>query len=445
MTPPELTGLLKKEMIPALGCTGPTAYALATACCKPFLTAEPKEVKVYVSPAFLKIGFGVATPGTIQPGIEIASAIGLVGGDYTLGLQVLKPCTATDIENAHKLVKRGLIQVLCAWEKSGVYVRTEVVTDNEKAVAVVEHTHDGVSLIEVNGEKKFQACIAEQHNLEDDPGSLCLDDLFSYVKNVNTEEISFLLDGYRLNLELAEDGIKQGFGLKSGRAFLSEWWKGKDIPADLFENPMNYMPDIISAKSRVLVAAASDGRMGGSRLPAMAAMGDGNQGLAATIPVGVAAEMLGKSDDETIRALALSCLMLFYIKMHIGRTAAFCLCAIAASAGVAAGVSYLKGMSEKQIRAAVKNVVSSLCGMLCDGAKNACALKMAIATTTALSCVDLAVADVECGFYDGVADDTLEQTVSCITDIATTSTDLLDRCMVDRILKKAERKRYTAI
>ena len=441
MTPFELTTLLKKEMVPALGCTGPTAYALATACCKPYLTDEVREVKMYVSPAFLKIGFGVATPGTTQPGIEIAAAMGLAGGDWKLGLQVLKPCTTSDVETAQQLVKRGLIHVLCDWERGGVYVRAEITTGHEKVVAVVEHTHDGISLIEVNGEKKFQAAAVTQQNLEDNPDSLSLEELFNYVKGVDTEDLRFLLDGYHLNLKLAEDGIRQGFGLKSGRAYLTEWWQGKDQPADLFEHPMDYLPHTILEKSRVLVAAASDGRMGGSRLPAMAAMGDGNQGLTAMIPVGVAAEIMGKSDEETIRALALSCLMLFYIKMHIGRASAFCLCAIAASAGVAAGVSYLRGMEESQISAAVKNVISALCGMLCDGAKNACALKMSIATTTALSCVDLAAADVECSFYDGVADDTLDQTVSCITDIATASMDMLDHYMVDQILRKTERKR----
>lgn len=445
MTSQELTILLKKEMVPALGCTGPTAYALATASCRPFLTAEPIEIKIYVSPAFLKIGFGVATPGTTQPGIEIAAAIGLIGGDYKLGLQVLKPCTAEDIKSAQKLLERGLIQVLCAWDKGGVYVRAEVTTKNEKVIAVVEHTHDGISLIEVNGEKKLEVFSAEQKMRKDNSDGLRLDDLFAYVNTVDTEELRFLLDGYRLNLALAEDGLKQGFGLKSGRAFLSEWWQGREQPSDLFERPMDYLPDTIHERSRVLVAAASDARMGGSRYPAMAAMGDGNQGLTAIIPVGVAAELLGKNDEQTIRALALSCLMLFYIKMHIGRAAAFCLCAIAASAGVAAGISYLNGMSEKQICAAVKNVISSLCGMLCDGAKNACALKMAIATTTALSCAELAAMDVECSFYDGVADDTLEHTVACITDIATASMDMLDRCMVDEILKKVERKRMEAI
>ncbi|RGZ00454.1 L-serine ammonia-lyase, iron-sulfur-dependent, subunit alpha [Clostridium sp. AM58-1XD] len=306
--------------------------------------------------------------------------------------------------------------------------------------AVVEHTHDGVSLIEVNGKKILEKNISFEENQDLELESLRLEEIFSYVNTADTRELHFLLDGYKMSLELAEDGIVQGFGLKSGRAYLSEVY-GDHVPADLYEHPMNYLPDDLPTRARILVAAASDARMGGSRLPAMAAMGDGNQGLTAMIPVGTAAEFLGKNEDETIRALALSCLMLFYVKIHIGRAAAFCLCAIAASAGAAAGLAYLMGASEKQLKAAVKNSISPLCGMLCDGAKNACALKMAIASSTAISAVTLAFKDVECGFYDGVADDTLEQTVSCITDIAAGSMDMLDKAMVDEILKKSERRR----
>lgn len=180
--------------------------------------------------------------------------------------------------------------------------------------------------------------------------------------------------------------------------------------------------------------------MGGSRLPALAAMGDGNQGLTATIPVGVAAQLMSVSHEKACRALALSCLMLFYVKMQIGRAAAFCLCAIAAAAGVAAGVGYLRDFSEEQIRGAVKNVISPLAGMLCDGAKNGCALKMTIAASSALTAVDLAAAGVQMGYFDGVCDDSLEDTVACITGIATRSMELLDGCMVDEIVKKAARK-----
>lgn len=441
MTRSEITHLLKSEMLPALGCTGPTAYALATACCKPYLTAEPTEIKIYVSPAFLKIGFGVATPGTSMPGIEIAAAIGLLAGDWTLGLQVLKPCTQEDMDRAYQLVECKIIQVLCAWEKTGVYVRAEITTPNEQTLAVVEHTHDGVSLVQVNGETKFSAEVEEEAVAEEPAANLTPEAVFDYVEHAPIDELGFLLDGYRMNVELAEDGLKQAFGLGSGCAFLKEYWRERGIPEDLFQHPLDYLPDTLPERARVLVAGASDARMGGSRMPALAAMGDGNQGITATLPIGAAAELLGASEEETIRALTLSSLLLFYIKGHIGRAAAFCMCAIAASAGVAGGVGYLKGLNQAQICAAVKNVISPLAGMLCDGAKNGCALKMTIATSTALTAVNLAEDNVELGFFDGMVDDSLSDTVSCITGLACESMELLDKSMVDAILEKTARRR----
>lgn len=435
----ELTQLLKKEMIPALGCTGPTAYALATACCRPYISGEVERIQVYVSPAFLKIGFGVATPGTSRPGIEIAAALGLVGGDYKLGLQVLSTATQADMEQAEKLVDNGMIEVLCAWDKEGVYVRAEVTTQKEQVLAIVEHTHDGVSLIRVNGIDVFRAQ-TQGEQLEDDPGQLSLNDIFSYINQVPISDIQFLLDGFQMNMDLAQAALKEPFGLACGRAFLKEYWADRAIPPDLFQRPLEYLPDSIPDRAKILVAAASDGRMGGCRLPAMAAMGDGNQGLTAMIPVGVAGQMLGAEQERICRALALSCLMLFYVKMNIGRASAFCLCAIAASAGVAAGYGYLRGFKNEQIEAAVKNVISPLAGMLCDGAKNGCALKMAIATTTAFTAAGLAEDGVQMGYYDGVCDDSLADTVTCITQVATKTMELLDRCMVDEILAKTRRR-----
>lgn len=444
MTHNEITNLLKKEMLPALGCTGPTAYALATACCKPYMTAPAKEVRIYVSPAFLKIGFGVATPGTTRPGIEIAAAIGLVAGDWELGLQVLKPATEADMEKATRLTDSGLFQVLCAEDKPGVYVRAEVDTDNEKVLAVVEKTHDGVSLVKVNDEVKFEAAVADEEAAGEDDIRLTLDEIFAYVEEADVKDLEFLWDGYKMNIELAEDGIKQSFGLACGRAYLTQYWQPKGMPADLFEKPLDYLPDDIHLRARVLVSGASDGRMGGSRLPAMAAMGDGNQGLTAMLPVGVAAEMMGAGKEKGCRALAMSCLMLFFVKLNVGRASAFCQCAISAASGVAAGISYLKGMGREKTVAAVKNVIAPLAGMLCDGAKNGCALKMSIATTCAFNAVELAEAGVEMGYFDGVADDKLEDTVSCVTGIATKATDLLDRCMVDEIVAKSARRRQAA-
>lgn len=439
MTHSEITKLLHDEMIPVTGCTGPTAYALAAASCRKYVTGKIKEFRVYVSPAYLKMGFGVATPGTTRTGIEIATAAGFVGGDPSLGMQVLKNTTDEDIEKAVQMCDEGIITVFSASGEKGVYVRNEIETDLETVCSVVAHTHDGLSFIRVNGTEMFRADPAVgEERIEDHPDCLSLDEVFHYAETCTLDEVGFLLDGYRINLALAEDGIRGGFGLKTGQALLKRTFLGREEPKDLLEHPLLYLPESLQERSNILVSAASDGRMGGSRLPAMAAMGDGNQGLTLLIPIGVAGTVMHKSELETARAMALGALMLFYVKMQIGRAAAMCLCAIAAAAGVAAGYGYLRGLTEAQIKGAVKNVISPLAGMLCDGAKNACALKMSIAASGALQSVELAELGVEAGYYDGVCDDSLEDTVSAITQIANETMDMMDDCMVRTILNKTK-------
>ena len=441
----EITSLLRQEIEPVTGCTGPTAYALAAAACRPYLTGEVKSIRVYVSPAYLKMGFGVATPGTAETGIEIATAAGLIGGDPELGMQVLKNTTDAHIRQAAELCRRDIISVASAPGEKGVYVRDEIETDRETVTAVVCRTHAGLSLIRVDGREVFRADPAEEEDrIENHPERLTLADIFTYAASCTLDEVGFLLDSYRVNLALAEDGIRGGFGMQSGRALLRQSWAGRTPPADLFQRPLSYLPADLKERINILVSAASDGRMGGSRLPAVAAMGDGNQGLTLLLPLGLAAEARNCSSLQTARAMALGALMLFYVKMHIGRAAAMCLCAIAASAGVAAGYGQLRGLSEAQIRVAVKNVISPLAGMLCDGAKNACAMKMSIAAAAALQAVDLAELGSEAGYYDGISDTGLEGAVANVTQIANETMDFMDDCMVRTILKKAERRKAAA-
>ncbi|MBR2671842.1 MAG: serine dehydratase subunit alpha family protein [Oscillospiraceae bacterium] len=436
----EITELLKKEIAPATGCTGPTAYALASSCCARYMTARAERISVAVSPAYLKMGFGVATPGTTRTGIEIATAAGLTGGDPDAGMQVLKGITKEQLLEAEKIADSGIISVRGEPGRRGVYVRTEIVTANETVSAVVENTHDGISSVCLDGEPVFEApAVYEEKRIEDEPERLTLEDVLSYAEEASFEEIGFLLDGYRMNVELAEDALKNEFGLGSGRALLLRSFAGREVPNNIWDDPMKYLPTDLHARAGILVAAASDARMGGSKKPAMAAMGDGNQGITMLIPIGVAGELMGKSEFVTARAMALGSLMLFYVKKNIGRAAATCLCAIAASAGAAAGYGFLLGLDEPAVKAAVKNVMSALAGMICDGAKNGCALKMHVACMSALSFTELAGYGVETGFHDGISDTTLEDAVRNITGIANETMDKTDACIVDVILSKTER------
>ena len=229
MTREAMTQMLRREMVPALGCTGPTAYALAAACCRPHLTGEVTGMDVYVSPAFLKIGFGVATPGTPEPGIAIASAIGLLGGDMTRGLEVLESAGPEDVKRAHEMVEEGKVRVLCDWEQTGVYVRAEVQTHKERVAAVVAGTHDGIQGVWVDGRPVLENPPASEELTEEEAG-LNLEMIFDYVEHCRPGELRFLLEGYRMNAALAEDGLKQPFGLCSGRAHLRDTFPAGQIP-----------------------------------------------------------------------------------------------------------------------------------------------------------------------------------------------------------------------
>lgn len=442
MSHDEITSLLQHEITAVTGCTGPTAYALASACCRPHMTSPARRIDVQVSPAYLKMGFGVASPGTSRTGIEIATAIGLIAGDPNAGMQVLKNITNEDILKAEALADSGMIHVGSTPEEHGVYVRNEIKTDNETICSVVAQTHDGIREVTVNGVEKYRTDPEQQEErLEDHPDRLTMEDIFSYADTALWEEVGFLLDDYQLCLKLSEDGICGGYGLQTGKALLLHSLDDALDCQEALVHPLQYLPDDLPQRANILVCAASDGRMGGSKLPAIAVMGDGNQGLTLLLPLGAAGEVLHAPALKTARAMALGALMLFYVKMHIGRAAAMCLCAIAASAGVAAGYAYLRDFSESQIRIAVKNAISPLAGMLCDGAKNACALKMSMAVKSALQSVELAGYGVEAGYYDGICDTSLEHTVEAITKIANETMELVDQCMVNVILDKERRKK----
>jgi len=433
----DITSILRREVAPALGCTGPTAYALAMARCRPYMTAEPRLIRVYLSPTFLKIGFGVATPGTPEPGIAMAAAIGLFGGDYTLGLEVLNTATHDDIEAARNLLRENRVKVMCDWSKTGIYVRGEVETSNETISAVVAGMYDSIISVSVNGKEVFHAD-RDERNHDLDIRALTPEEIFAYVRSINPDEIGFLKKAIEMNKTLALDGLKNKYGLNIGRTLLAESFAGTP-PADLYDNPLKYLPDDLALRSKILVTAGSDARMGGSELPAMTIMGDGNQGITATLPVALAGEKYGVSEETVIRSLAMSYLIAFYIKANIGRTAAICHCVASASAGVAASIAFMRGGSDDRIKAAVKNVLAPLAGLLCDGAKPGCALKMGLAVTEAISAAVFALNGVEVGFYDGVADETLEYTLKNVSVLAQQSQSVLETGMANIALEKEAR------
>lgn len=430
----KLISLLKREVLPALGCTGPTAYALVTACCRPHMTAPAQKLTLELSPELFKTGFGVATPGSPEPGIAIAAASGLFGGDWTLGMEVLNTATPATNAEAFDFIAAHRITTLCDWSRRGIYARAVVTTEKETVVAVLEGSYDHILSVQRNDVTVYHD--AALHEAESEKAELDLPRLLSFIRTVEPEAISFLREGADMNYALAIEGIRHPFGHAVGRALFRRVCA--DFDESFYNAPAAHMPANACEWGKILVTAAADARMGGCNMPAMCTMGDGNQGITAINPVTAAAQVWHIDDDRALRAVALSHLVSIYIKSNIGKTTPFCMCGIGSASGVAAAISYLKDGTDAQIEAAIINLLSPMMGILCDGAKPGCAFKMCIATEMAFTAAETAIGRVSLGFYDGMADATLAKTLDHIKSVVRDSSPALSESLVNVIIKKTE-------
>jgi len=422
--------LLDKEASPALGCTEPMMFALGGAITRKYAPGKVLRVDM--------VGCGLMVTGVQAVGIPktggktgafLASAVGIVNGDVDACKEVLRNVTPEDVKSAEELVKSATF-TLDMDNSTGkqVYFKLTLTTDQHVATVIFEDEHHTWTYLEVDGEavvdnrRPVGEMLIPANDI--DWNEFTIENAYNWCKTAPISEFGRAKEAVDMNYIVAKDGLEnpRGMGIQTAKVLQDNVKSG-------------FVADDEITQVLIWGTAGADARMGGSHLPAMAAMGDGNQGITALLPVGVYAEWKGASELETVRALAFSCLMLFYVKMHIGRAAATCMCAIAASAGAAAGIGKIQGLDRKQICAAVKNTIVPLTGMLCDGAKNACALKMSIAVKTAISSIALAAFDVEAGAFDGIAADSLEQTVSNIANVVNQSMDIMDQLMVETMLK----------
>jgi len=429
----ELTDLLRKEVKPALGC--PYTFPFATSSIKPYLSALVEELTMYVGPNFFRGSFGVPTAGTTERGIGFGATMGIVCGNAKYGSESLKDATPADIKKAKEMVGRGFVKVICDRSKDGIYVKAVAKTANETVELTIAGTHDTIVSVVKNGKEIYYADTPETSEIE--LSDLTPSIVLEYIHAIDPEEIRFMLDGVKMNMRLAEDGLKNEFALQSGKILLKSLCPNPS--ADLFENPFKYLPKDPAMRSKILVAAASDARMGGSNLPAMTTMGDGNQGISCILPVAVAAEEYGVSEEMLIRAIALSHLMTFCVKIHLGRATSVCLCALSSSSGAASAITFLRGGSDEKVKEAVKIVLSPLAGIYCDGAKGSCALKMAIGASEVFYASTMALSGMKLGYFDGIADETLEETIANVGATTTLTKDVLDHKMVDIVLAKEKR------
>ena len=435
----EIIELIRKEVKPALGCTEPIAVALAVAKAVEILQEKcgcrqtdwrmsaDFTIRVEVSGNILKNGMGVGIPGTGMVGLHIASALGAVCGKTEYRLEVLHDLNTESINRAKELVNDGRVTVGLADTTHKLYVKACVSTgEGHKASALIEDDHDNIVETWFD-DTVLNSCGTAAGNSEEG-GKTTLDyhltdrEILDFASTVQFEDIRFILESRDMNLALAREGLESSYGLRVGHTIMSEKYRpvfGSDF--------MSY--------AMAMTAAASDARMAGCTLPAMSNSGSGNQGITVTMPVIAYSLKYDVSDEQLARALVLSHLIAIHIKGYLGKLSALCGCVIA-STGAACGISYLRGGTYGQICSAIKNMIGNITGMVCDGAKVGCALKVASGVSCALQSAVLAMEGICISESDGIIEKDIEKTIRNLGEIGSKGMQSTDNMILDIMVCK---------
>ena len=399
-----IIALVHEEVVPAIGCTEPMCVALCTAKATEKLGRRPAKITALLSANILKNAMGVCIPGTGMTGLPIAIALGALIGKSEYQLEVLKDLTPEALEEGKRFVNEGCIDIQL---KEGIseklYVEIIVEANDKSATAVIagSHTHF-IEHSPLNIEySDAQPMVNGQCSLINVQLSLRL--VYEFATTAPLDEIRFIEETRIYNMNAAREALKGNYGHNLGKTIDRPLSKG------IFGNSI--FCHIIAR-----TASACDARMGGAMIPVMSNSGSGNQGICATNPVCVYAKENENTEEELIRALMLSHLTAIYIKQSLGTLSALCGCVVA-SIGSSVGITYLMGGDYDHICASVKNMIANLTGMICDGAKPACSLKITSGVSTAVLSALLAMEGKCVSSQEGIVDDSVDKSIRNLTAI----------------------------
>ncbi len=429
----EIIELIKKEVKPALGCTEPIAVSLAVASSSEALLKlglKPQKVEVSVSANILKNGMGVGVPGTGMVGLHIAAALGVTCGKSKYKLEVLKDLDPSSIEAAKEMINEKRVSVSLSKTTKKLYICAKCKADGHIAETIIEDDHDSIRKVTLDGKVIFEFLEGKKNEDGSDNSNnkstldynLDIKTIFNFVRQVPFEDIKFMLDSVTMNKALAKEGLQNKYGLQVGRTIHG------NIHKNVFGNGL-------LTYSMAITAAASDARMAGCILPAMSNSGSGNQGITVTMPVIAAAEQLGSSEEDLARAITLSHLIAIHIKGYLGKLSALCGCVIA-STGAACGIVYLRGGNYNQVCFAIKNMIGNITGMVCDGAKVGCALKVASGVSSAVQSAILALDNICISENDGIIEKDIEKTIRNLGSIGSEGMKITDNMILDIMVCK---------
>ncbi len=433
--------ILQMEVTPALGCTEPAAIALAAAAAASLLpTAKITRIELWVDPNIYKNGMAVAIPGTsAMTGLDVAAGVGAYGGDPELGLEVLNSVDQQAIDAAKTLIADNGVQINL-FEESGLHVRAVVTDGFDTGEAVIKDLHNNIVSLALNNKavssSKLLSPAADESGksamqlLEAWLIDLTLDDIYEMIDEIDEDDLAFLKKGVEFNVRLAEHGLKYGSGLGIGKA-IERQLRQKLLVKDM------------SSSARMLTAAAADARMSGANLPAMSSAGSGNHGLTAILPIWAIKDFVEHDDETVLRAIGLSHIITAYVKAHTGRLSAVCGCSVAAGAGATAGITYLVGGDVNHMAGAIKNIMEDLAGVICDGAKAGCALKLNTAAGSAVQAALFSLQGINVQDTDGIVGPSTEQTVKNLGTLSHRGMIETDRTIL-QIMRDKEKSRKKA-
>jgi len=426
--------ILKIEVAPALGCTEPVAVAFCTAAAGSLLKGKALDsLELWLSASIYKNAMAVAIPGAQgATGIDLAATLGFYGGDPQLRLQVLEPINRECLEAARAFIEGGRVKVNLLRDQTYIYICAKLRAGQDVAEAVVTQTHDHLTSLSLNGraveDHPLLAKAALQQGglakLEDFLRGQTLEQLLVLVDGMDEEDEGFIRQGIQFNLDLAHHGLAFGDGLAVGKTL------------DRLVREGLLRKDMIMA-ARILTSCAADARMSGVKLPAMSSAGSGNHGLTAILPIWAVRDYLQDVQErDVLKAIALSHIVTGYVKAHTGRLSAVCGCSVAAGAGACAGIVYLMGGSLSHIAGAIKNLISDLAGVICDGAKASCSLTLATAAGTAVQSALFSLHGITVGEQDGIVALSPEQTMRNMGKLSSQGMIETDRTILQIMVDK---------
>lgn len=422
----EIITLIKQEVIPAIGCTEPVAVALAVAKAKEVLGAIPDKIEVSLSSNMLKNAMGVGIPGTGMVGLPIAVALGALIGKSEYGLEVLKDLNPEALEQGKKMIDDKVMTVYLKQKiTEKLYIEVLVSNGNDTAQVIISRNHTRFSHIQRNEEILLQLDDEINGDISTEKSvNLSFNKVCDFALESPVEDLKFILDASVMNRAASNESMKGEYGHSVAQTVTNG-------------SQQKVMGNTIFTRMLSVTAAACDARMAGAMFPVMSNSGSGNQGIAATLPVSVFAEETGKSEDELARALVLSHLMTIYIKQSLGRLSGLC-GAIVAATGSACGITYLMGGTREQIAYSIKNMIGNITGMICDGAKPSCALKVSNGVSTATLSALMAMDNKVVTSIEGITDEDVDKTILNLTKIGSEGMNETDRMVLEIMTHKGE-------